>query len=120
MGRGEGRPLQVARARQLRRRQTDAESLLWRRLRRRETGLKFRRQHPVAGFIADFYCDEARLVVELDGGGHAEARTADYDASRTAEFQRFGVTVLRFWNTDVLGNVDGVVEAIVAAAKRRR
>jgi very-short-patch-repair endonuclease len=109
----------VARARDLRKAQTDAEKLLWRALRRRELDLKFRRQHPVGRFILDFYCEEARLAVELDGGGHAAARVADYDSRRTAALERFGVTLLRFWNSDVFANLEGVVTTIVANARRR-
>jgi very-short-patch-repair endonuclease len=118
-GRGEGRPILVTRARELRKRQTDAESLLWRNLRRRNfVGVKFRRQHPVEGYIADFYCGEARLVVELDGGGHAEDGQARYDGERTIALARAGIRVLRFWNTEVLQSLDGVLEVIFEAVRR--
>ena len=80
-------------------------------------GVKFRRQHPAEGYIADFYCLEARLVVELDGGGHAEESQERYDAERTVALERAGIRVLRFWNTDVLQNAEGVLEMILAALR---
>ena len=104
----------------LRRRQTDAEALLWRHLRRVQLGVRFRRQHPIAGYIVDFYCDEARLAVELDGGGHAELGQWRYDRVRTELLERIGVKLLRFWNTDVLGNTDGVLETIFKEVLSRR
>jgi very-short-patch-repair endonuclease len=81
--------------------------------------LKFRRQHPVAGYVADFFCEDARLAVELDGGGHAEQSQADYDARRTERLERLGIRLLRFWNTDVLLNTEGVLQRILEVAKDR-
>ena len=102
-------------ARQLRTSATDAERLLWRCLRQRQlNGWKFRRQYPIAGFIADFACIEQRLVMELDGGQHAE-RSA-YDANRTAVMASYGFRVLRFWNNEVMSNLEGVVAVIGGAA----
>ena len=99
------------RARQLRRHQTDVEGKLWSRLRARQlSGAKFRRQYPIGGFIADFYCYERRLVIELDGGHHAEH--VDADQSRTDFFVSQGYRVLRFWNNEVIENIDGVLEQI--------
>ncbi|MDD5390362.1 MAG: HsdR family type I site-specific deoxyribonuclease [Gallionellaceae bacterium] len=104
-------------ARQLRQGQTDAEQLIWRLLRdRRLRGMKFRRQHPVAPFVLDFYCHEARLAVELDGGQHVE-RTAR-DDERTAFLSRQGIRVLRFWNNDVLQNTEAVLEAVWRALEK--
>ena len=101
-------------ARQLRRDQPDAEQTLWARLRDRQLcGAKFRRQHPVGPFVADFCCPQRKLVVELDGGQHAEEVAADHKRSRFLEEQ--GYRVLRFWNHDVLGNTDGVLERIAEA-----
>jgi len=101
-------------ARRLRRQQTDAERLLWFRLRdRRLNGWKFRRQFPVDRYVVDFYCADAHLIVELDGGQHA-VRT-DADAARTKILEAMGYFVLRFWNTDVIRNVDGVLEEILTA-----
>ena len=100
------------RARQLRRDQTDVEGKLWSRLRARQlSGAKFRRQYPIGAFIADFCCYERRLVIELDGGHHAEH--VDADQSRTDFFVSQGYRVLRFWNNEVIENIDGVLEQIV-------
>jgi very-short-patch-repair endonuclease len=108
----------IATARQLRRNQTDAELKLWLHLRnRRLSGLKFRRQIPVSGFIADFLCEDAKLIVEVDGGQHAEN---ERDLVRTAELNSAGYEVRRFWNNDVLQNIDGVLERVVEAASLPR
>jgi very-short-patch-repair endonuclease len=98
-------------ARSLRRDMTDVERLLWRHLRQRQIeGYKFRRQHPVGHYIADFACLEACLIVEVDGGQHSDRK--GYDMERTAWLEGQGFRVLRFWNTDVLANIDGVREVI--------
>ena len=103
---------QVGTARKLRHTQTDAERALWFRLRdRRLRGLKFRRQVPVDRYIVDFLCTDANLVIELDGGQHADRTTED--AARTKDLEARGYLVLRFWNNDVLRNIDGVLESIV-------
>ena len=113
---GEGRQ-SVARARGLRRRMTDAERLLWRALRNRAlAGHKFRRQHPIGQFIADFACPIRRLVIELDGGQHADRR--EQDDARTRILARQGYRVLRFWNNEVLNNLAGVLETIGAELAR--
>jgi len=101
------------RARQLRRNQTDAERKLWSRLRAAQLGVKFRRQHPVIGYYADFCCIEHRLIVELDGGQHAERQA--HDAQRTKDLQAAGFRVLRFWNDDALLRTDDVLAAIAQA-----
>ncbi|WP_164927078.1 DUF559 domain-containing protein [Chlorobaculum tepidum] len=103
-------------ARQLRKEQTDAEQLLWFLLRdRRLAGLKFRRQHPVEPYVVDFYCHEARLAVELDGGQHNEPDERARDAKREAFLEGKGIRILRFWNNDVLQNTEGVLQAIYDA-----
>jgi very-short-patch-repair endonuclease len=100
------------RARALRRGATDAERHLWRYLRRENlSGFQFRRQYPIADYIADFVCMPARLVIELDGGQHLESR--EYDATRTRDFKAHGYRVLRFWNDDVLLRTDLVLEEIL-------
>ena len=101
-------------AREMRGGMTDAEVLLWRFLRnRRMAGAKFRRQHPVGRYILDFYCDQRRLGIELDGGQHAQ--TLDYDERRDAWLRLQGVRVLRFWNNQVLNETEAVVEVIYGA-----
>jgi len=99
-------------ARALRRDMTDDERRLWFLLRGgRMEANKFRRQHAIGSFIVDFACVRHRLVVELDGGQHAEGRTV-YDARRTAWLQAQGWRVMRFWNDSVYGTPDEVVDAI--------
>ena len=97
--------------RKLRTNSTDAEALLWSRLRARQLdGRKFVRQFPIGDAVTDFACRSARLIVELDGGQHSER--AEQDAERTRMIEAHGYRVIRFWNHDVLGNIDGVLEAI--------
>ena len=101
-------------ARRLRRDQTDAERKLWSRLRdRRLGGARFRRQHPIGSYVADFCCTEANLVIELDGGQHA-LRTWE-DQERTAYIESHGYRVLRFWDNEALTNTEGVLIRIVEA-----
>ena len=104
------------RARALRRNQTEAEKKLWSALRRNALGHSFRRQHPIGSYIVDFVCLDAKLIVEADGGQHDEIR-AEHDAARTAWLKERGYTVLRFWNNEILGNIDGVVESIRLALR---
>jgi len=105
-------------ARSLRKNQTDAEGLLWSRLRRRQVaGFKFRRQHQVGLYICDFACLDGMLVVELDGSQHAE--NLDYDKRRDWFLRSAGFQVLRFWNSDVLGRTEEVLDTIYAALDGR-
>ncbi|MGQ0485624.1 MAG: endonuclease domain-containing protein [Hyphomicrobiales bacterium] len=98
-------------ARGLRKNQTDAEALLWSRLRNRQlAGRKFRRQVPIQGFVVDFACLDSRVIVELDGSQHGER--VPYDERRTRELEACGFIVLRFWNIDVLHNLDAVLDMI--------
>jgi very-short-patch-repair endonuclease len=95
---------------------TDAEQALWFRLRGgRLDGWKFRRQHPVPPYIVDFYCMEAKLIVELDGSQH----DADVDSARTAALERQGLKVLRFWDNQVLADIDAVLSEILEVARDR-
>jgi adenine-specific DNA-methyltransferase len=104
----------IACARGLRSASTDAELLLWKYLRGRRFGdAKFRRQFPIAGFVADFACLNAKLIVEFDGGQHADRVTQD--SNRTSVLHAHGFRVLRFWNNDVLMNTDSVLMEISAA-----
>jgi very-short-patch-repair endonuclease len=103
----------LTKAQRLRREMTDAERNLWSVLRNRQlSGAKFRRQQPIGPFIADFVCQELRLVIEADGGQHADNIR---DKRRTAFLEGKGYRVLRFWNNEILGNLDGVAQVIAAA-----
>ncbi len=100
-----------AQARQLRKNPTEAERVLWRHLRLRQLeGYKFRRQQPIGPYIVDFVCFENGLVIELDGGQHCEQ--VAYDAERSAWLQAQGFRVLRFWNHEVLQDIEAVKGAI--------
>ncbi len=106
-------PGTVTRARTLRRDATDAERALWAMLRESFPDRRFRRQVPIGPYFADFLSHRARLVIEVDGGQHAEAQA--YDARRTAFIEREGYRVLRLWNNDVLANPEGAHAAIANA-----
>jgi very-short-patch-repair endonuclease len=103
----------LKKAKALRREMTHAERMLWSILRNRKiNGAKFRRQQPIGPFIADFVCQEARLVVEADGGQHADSAS---DRRRTAFLNGAGYRVIRLWNNEINENLDGVAQAIAAA-----
>jgi len=104
------------RAKELRTKQTDAEHFLWRRLRnRRLEGYKFRRQMALPPYIADFVCLEPKLIVEVDGAHHLLQQ--EYDAERTKYLQVQGFTVLRFWNDEVLRDIDLVLDAVLSTLR---
>lgn len=105
----------TSKARQLRKNCTDAERALWERLRRKQLdGCRFRQQVSLGPYVADFLCARRMLIVEVDGGQHAEAQS---DRVRTIWLEARGFRVLRFWNNDVLKNPDGVVETILIALR---
>ncbi|MBI3249563.1 MAG: endonuclease domain-containing protein [Deltaproteobacteria bacterium] len=105
------------RAKELRKNSTDAERALWRQLRaHRLARYKFRRQQPIGRYIVDFVCFEKQLIVELDGGQHTEQ--VAYDAERTAWLQAQRFQVLRFWNSEVLRDIESVVEVILRECER--
>ena len=106
----------TTRARNLRKNASDAERLLWRALRELDLPVNVRRQHPIGSYIADFAIPACRLVIEIDGGQHAE--TIDADARRTTALNAHGYRVIRFWNNEVLGNTEGVLRVIVAEMDR--
>ena len=98
-------------AKRLRHEMTDAERVLWREVRaHRFAGFKFKRQEPLGLYVVDFVCYEAKLIVELDGGQHANQQEAD--AERTRWLESRGFRVVRFWNNDVLANIEGVMQEI--------
>ena len=103
-------------AARLRRERTDAEDAFWQAVRNRQIdGFKFRFQHSLGQYVADFACLEAMLIVEIDGGQHS----VEVDAKRTADLEARGFHVLRFWNNDVLTNLEGVVTVVRAALAER-
>jgi very-short-patch-repair endonuclease len=106
-------PALKQRRRELRRNQTDAEKVLWSKLRAKQFyGMKFFRQYSIGPYILDFYCPTLKLAVELDGGQHADKQNHDYDTARTEFLTIQGIKVVRFWNNEVLGNINGVLEKI--------
>ena len=101
----------VEQARKLRRDTTDAEKLLWTHIRNWNlAGLKFRRQHPIGRYVTDFCCEEEKLVVELDGGQHADG--TDHDERRTKYIEKYDYRVVRYWNSEVVNNIDAVLADI--------
>jgi len=103
----------IARARELRRQMTLPEVVLWQAIRGRKLGgVRFRRQHPVGPWILDFYCDDARLAVEVDGSGHEHPDQARHDARRTQWLNLRGIAVHRIAARDVLGNLEGVLVSL--------
>ena len=101
------------RRKSLRKSETDTERVLWKYLRnKRFYGIKFLRQYSVGPYILDFYCPQARLAIELDGGGHAETDQKIYDLDRTRYLRDKDIKVIRFWNNDVIKNTEAVLEKI--------
>ncbi len=109
-------PLTTARARSLRSNMTDVEHKLWMALKGKQLAdCRFRRQHPIGAYIVDFACVERRLVIELDGGQHQNQDA--YDEVRSECLNQQGWQVVRFWNNEVLNNLDGVLEVIMEKLK---
>jgi cyclase len=100
------------RAEQLRDRMTEAECLLWEELRNKKFPVKFRRQHPLGKYIADFYCHKLKLVIELDGNIHLKPEVKSYDQMREIEIKSLGLTVIRFKNDEVIYNMEVVLSKI--------
>ncbi len=106
-----GKLFELARAN--RKNPTQAEKMLWDELRNRKlNGFKFRRQHPISNYIADFYCHELALVLELDGHQHQEKDQKEYDKVRTMNLNDLNIKVIRFKNEDVLYDLEGVLELV--------
>jgi adenine-specific DNA-methyltransferase len=112
-------PTILQHARDLRHPLTPAEQRVWAVVRNRGLSYKIRRQHPIGRFIADFYCVEAKLVIEIDGDTHLEPAQIVYDTERTAWLEAHGHRVIRFSNREVYENLDGVLEKICGACERR-
>lgn len=112
--------IKAERARRLRNDATPAERLLWTKINRKQIGgYKFRRQHPIGLYVLDFYCVELKLCIELDGGQHAYEENRRKDEQRTTYLENKGIAVLRFWNIDVLGDVEGAIQMIFEEARSR-
>ncbi len=100
-------------SRQLRRKSTDAERLLWSKIRRRQIkNYQFFRQKPIGNYIVDFYCKDAKLIIEIDGGQHYEDKNIKKDKVRGEKLRKLGLRVMRFTNLDILKNIDNVVNKI--------
>jgi very-short-patch-repair endonuclease len=112
-------PVILAHAREMRHPQTPAEATLWRALRNRKTGFKFRRQHPIYRFIIDFYCAQAKLLIEIDGESHLQPNQKEYDEARTEYLEELGYKVIRFTNDDVRYNLDVVASEILKTIENR-
>ncbi|UHS60879.1 endonuclease domain-containing protein [Agrobacterium vaccinii] len=115
------KPQHRAYARQMRKTMTDAELKLWNAIRaHRLEGISFRRQMPVAGYIVDFACSDHRLIIEIDGSQHTQNAAIMYDDERTARLQKDGWTVIRFWNDDILRDIDNVCLHIIRTIGEHR
>ena len=103
--------------RKLRKSATLHEIILWSRIRRNQLGYKFRRQHSIGKYIVDFYCPEKKLIIELDGGQHAE-KQKDYDKQRDEYLKNLGFIIFRFWDSDINSNLEGVLQKILEYLKQ--
>jgi very-short-patch-repair endonuclease len=113
-------PTMIGKARELRKNMTQAEKKLWQHIRKKEImGTRFRRQHPIDRFILDFYCNDARLVIELDGEYHNEEDQKEYDEGRTHELMEMGLEIIRFTNDEVESDIVHVLEKIKEKLKTR-
>jgi very-short-patch-repair endonuclease len=112
-------PIILSRAREMRQPQTPAEATLWQNLRSRNLKYKFRRQHPIGRFIIDFYCAEAKVLIEIDGDSHLRKEQIEYDEARTEYLEELGYSVIRFTNDDVRYNIHAVVDEIVRVIESR-
>ncbi|SDG96591.1 Very-short-patch-repair endonuclease [Dyadobacter soli] len=106
------KPILFQRAQDLRKRETEAEKVLWEKLSNKQLGVKFRRQHPLYRFVVDFYCHELRLVVEVDGSVHDSSEQTEYDEFRTMLINQLDIKVIRFRNDEVFNELDKVLEII--------
>jgi len=94
----------------LRSNMTEAEKILWEKLRKNQLGVRFKAQHPIESFIADFYCHKKKLVIEVDGEYHVKQK--EYDEGREAEIEKYGITIIRFNNSEVFVDLENVMEKI--------
>ena len=102
------------RSREMRQDMTEAETILWSKLQRKQLyGYRFQRQQPIGPFFGDFACRSARLVIEVDGATHSTQKERDYDALRERYLEEAGWTVIRFWNAEIYENLNGVLDSIL-------
>ena len=110
-------PIMKKHRRELKKRPTPTEALLWERLRRKQLdGIKFRRQHSIGYFIVDFYCSKYKLIIEVDGEIHNRPEVIEYDEERTLYLESFGMRVIRFTNKEVMESIDEVLDKIRESA----
>ena len=107
----------LARRRELRKRSTKQEKVLWQELKNKKLGYKFRRQHSIGGYVADFYCAESRLVIEIDGSSHNKEIQKEYDSIRDTFLKDLNHAILRFKNEDIDNNLNEVIKKISAFFK---
>jgi very-short-patch-repair endonuclease len=115
------KPILFERAIRMRQHMTPAEQRFWLAVNKKKLGVKFRNQHPLVYFIADFYCHELRLVVEIDGGYHKKQEQYEYDENRSAEIESWQILVVRFSNEQIENNLTSVLlqlQAIIQARKK--
>ena len=113
-------PLNFINAKALRKKMTNAEKILWHKIRSKKlNGYKFRRQHPVQRFIADFYCHELKLIIEVDGAYHKQNHQKEYDKNREEILRFQGIEIIRFSNEEVFRDLQGVLQKILIEAEKR-
>ena len=96
----------------LRKKMTEAEKIVWERLCKNQPGVRIRRQHPIYKYIADYYCHELKLVIEIDGGIHLSKENRQYDISRDITLNEFRIQIIRFTNDQVINDIDQIIEEI--------
>ena len=117
--RGKTNRTTVLAARELRRNETEAETILWEALRSRQLkGIRFRRQHPVGHYVLDFFCVKYQLGIEVDGGIHNQPDQAVYDSERTAYLEEHGIRILRFRNEEIMQDLPGLLQGILENLSR--
>jgi len=116
----DAKPILFEFAKVLRERQTTAEELIWNRIKNRKLkGLKFRRQHPIDCYIADFYCHDLKMVIEIDGNYHSTEDQSKYDFNRDGEMKEYGIFIKRITNKEVINNFENTINLLEALVSER-
>lgn len=102
----------------LRKSSSQMEGAFWRRVRNNQIGYKFRRQHGIGQYVVDFYCPELQLVIEIDGDSHAEKEHIEYDKAREYFFRKLNLRIIRYYNRDIVNNIEGVFEDLLARIEK--